>query len=550
MAYSFGTQGALPNPAPNSAGSLVGGIGSTQSTTPQSRALSSAAGSSAPQIGPSSLAMLQAAGTPKSQTITDASGNTHAMTYVTDPASGGTTSGVLPSSTPAPSAATGAGQPTSPSDPFAVTPAQAAAGTAAYGTGNPGLIQPSTGSTAPSGSTLAPQAGTPTVGANPTPASVGGILGNLALNPNPDIQSTIDAANAYKSQVADALQTVGNTPGPLGNQLGREANINSAAALQEQANAEKISALTTLQGTQQSGLASAGGLLNPSNNFTQVSPGNIAINNQGQPVASAPTNQLIGQTVQVSPTPNLSGGTAGESSSYTIKSGDTLNAIAAQYGIPEATLQAANPNAVATNLQPGQTLTIPSSGSSNQYGSGPAAAANVGSIQDLTTQKNTMSTALNQADLDTTSMTSLIQANGLNPSNLNIVNGAIQAVGSQTSNSAYKAFATYANDLAAKYATLITPIGGNTTNLQTEIAQSLIDSSASAGSIQQVISALRTQAANNIDGINKTIAGLQNGGSTAVSSPQPSTGGSGSTGSVSAGGYSFVQNAQGQWIAQ
>ena len=53
--------------------------------------------------------------------------------------------------------------------------------------------------------------------------------------------------------------------------------------------------------------------------------------------------------------------TTAAGSTYTVAAGDTLNSIAAAAGVPEQSLEAANPGVVATDLQVGEILDLPSS---------------------------------------------------------------------------------------------------------------------------------------------------------------------------------------------
>lgn len=161
----------------------------------------------------------------------------------------------------------------------------------------------------------------------------------------------------------------------------------------------------------------------------------------------------------------------------------------------------------------------PSAGASGggQYGSGPVAGANVQSIGSLTQQQNNLTTSYNQIQSNTQGLLHVMQEGNINPSSLNIVNGVVQAVAAQTSNPYYQEFANYINDFANRYATILTPAGGNVTNLQTQIAQSLIDASASSSTIQQVINNLNTQAQGVISGIGQTISNI---GGTPNTSPQ------------------------------
>ncbi|KAM0697354.1 hypothetical protein Q7P36_002207 [Cladosporium allicinum] len=66
----------------------------------------------------------------------------------------------------------------------------------------------------------------------------------------------------------------------------------------------------------------------------------------------------VGQILHLS-----AGGSSSERShQYTVISGDTLWAIAQKFGVPVATLEAANPGIMATQLQPGQVIIVPAGG--------------------------------------------------------------------------------------------------------------------------------------------------------------------------------------------
>lgn len=98
---------------------------------------------------------------------------------------------------------------------------------------------------------------------------------------------------------------------------------------------------------------------------------------QANPGVNA-ANLQVGQYLML-PTAGASGQT------YTIKSGDTLWKIAQAYGVPLTSLETANPGIYPTNLQPGQTLQVPSgAGATASSGSGEATTASSGDLYWMT----------------------------------------------------------------------------------------------------------------------------------------------------------------------
>lgn len=179
----------------------------------------------------------------------------------------------------------------------------------------PAQIAAATGQPEP----LAPQASTTgqTAGAysSTNPVTQAGLLtqaANMASSPSAQyLQNSQNAQQAYQDlenyqgQVAGALNTVSNTPGPLGNQMGREANINSAAALQEQAYnqaiqaaAQQEGAATTQQNSQQGALLSVAGQTAPVLQFGQLTnplTGQVISPSGG----NSQLNTAVAQTVQL-----------------------------------------------------------------------------------------------------------------------------------------------------------------------------------------------------------------------------------------------------------
>lgn len=156
-----------------------------------------------------------------------------------------------------------------------------------------------------------------------------------------------------------------------------------------------------------------------------------------------------------------------------------------------------------------------------RYGSGPAAAANVQSIGELTQQVNSWSASRQSAQNLGGQLSQFLQTNNVNPSDFSAVNRFLQNIGAQTSSPQYKDYHNLVTDLASVYAEILTPPGGSPSDYRTQLAQSLIDSAASGQSIIQILQGLDAQAQNKIQGKQETIQTLQTGGNVnPASSPQ------------------------------
>ena len=540
LSSAFGTQGSTPG---SSYGSVAGNI---FGSTPAANALNRAQSPSIPSPAPAPVNQ-----SVKKQTITTAGGDTHVTEYH-DPnaskagSSAGAITGGLINQTSQPPA------PTFSSSGGAIIPTGGAAGTP--------VTPPST-----------PTSPTPT--ATPKPDNTyGGLINQVASTAQGNVpigQSAADIASKYGQQISDIGQagaraqggylTTGTTPVAEGN----SAVIANTTANQVKALAEGESAALagtgqqlTAQNQAQTGLLGATTASEPSNANVTAPAGQVTTNTLTGQQYSNPVYGAPGMLQAYSPQPGGTTGqpsTAGQATQYTIKAGDTLNAIAAANGTTAQALQQANGITDPNMIQAGANLTIPAQG--GQYGTGPAAAANVQSIKDLTGQATTISTALGQIQGNTPGMLSVMQQGNINPSQLNIVNGLVQGVGANTSNPYYQQFSNYVNDFANKYATIITPAGQDPTNARLEISQSLINASASASSLKSTMDNLNQQAGINLKAINDKIGQL--GGNTGgvnnptnTSTQTQSTGGTGNF-SVKAGDgntYGFTQDAKGNWV--
>lgn len=181
-----------------------------------------------------------------------------------------------------------------------------------------------------------------------------------------------------------------------------------------------------------------------------------------------------------------------------------------QFGAAQSALGASQPQLGAY----GQTYYQPTQAGQQQggnYGTGPAAAANVQSIQDQTKLVNDWSAARQSANQIGNQLQSFLQTNAINPADFNAVNKFLQAIGAQTSSPQYKQFYNLVTDLANTYAPVLST-SGDATNYKTQLAQSLLDGTAAGKSIPQILAGLDQQAQGKIAGLQQNIQNLNTGG--------------------------------------
>lgn len=339
------------------------------------------------------------------------------------------------------------------------------------------------GSIGPGNTPFLPTGGTSTAGTSGVPAT-GSTTGTTTQTPAP-VPSTF---SGLVGSLAGTGQNAINTGSSQEQQAYQEAQ-----ALQQQ--------LAQSQGNEASTLANMQG--NPIPIEFQQGRGNIV---QGlyQSQQNALSSELAGESALASQGTALQGQGIGALGSATSAAQPNLGAIGSQqYYQP---------------LNADQT-------SDSQYGTGPAAASNVASIQSQTSTINDLAASRSAANsIVSNQLTPFLQQNGINPSDFNEVNQFLQNIGAQTSSPQYSTFKNMVADLASVYAQILTPPGGSTTDLQTQIAQSLINSTSSGQSILQVIQNLDGQAQSKISGLQANVSNLQNGQN--VNTSSSSTGGS------------------------
>lgn len=286
------------------------------------------------------------------------------------------------------------------------------------------------------------------------------------------ISQLVGIANGSKSAISDTNTKIGNLQTNLANdtgalaneggvlnyQTGRQGVLQQTEAAKESALQGQLSNELTASSQNIGAIESAAGLTTPATQNYNVSPGSLVYNSQGQLVASGPQLGGIGSQ---------------------------------QYYDPS---------------NPGSTS-----------GATPFTAGEVAGNQALGTQYAQNVSANNQAQSIKSQIDSYLGANpNLNPSALSDVNSVIQLLNGKVSNPAYQTL----SNMLSEYVSTLAPIlgvGGDTTNLKTQIAQGFINAKASGQSISTVLDGIEQLAEAKLQS--------QNGGSNG----SPSTTSSGST---------------------
>ena len=477
---------------------------------------------SSPQIGPSSLSMLQKGGTIKSQTITGADGSTHSATYDT---SGGNTA------------------PKGNAQNIPVTNPQ---GGTSYVSGTSDALP---GAIASAGGT---QQSTPSTYTTPTPnpTSMQGILGSLvntATTPNPLLTQDIQKQQELASQLGPALATVTNTPGLLANQNARASNISQAYGQEMQGLGTNISALQALQGTQQSGLTSAGQLAQPTGAFPFVF--NPATGQFSAPGVGGTTGATTGTagapTLTYNPTQDAQT-LATQVVNRKISYNDALTALS--YGSNSSSAPSQLSQAVIglggnpTNLQAQAAATVSNIGTAGTattntwnsiYGTAQTQAAN------FSQQQSAINGIGNQ-------VINTMQSLGINPSDSQFANKTINQVATQFSSPAYAQFNTQIQSLQARIGQALQ--AGEIPTAATGNAAAIANGSLSFPALLSTLQAVDKEMGTFVQTQQSLADYAKSQLGTSSSTTSPTGGTSSGGGEISAGGYSFVQNAQGQWV--
>lgn len=215
-----------------------------------------------------------------------------------------------------------------------------------------------------------------------------------------------------------------------------------------------------------------------------------------------------------------------------------------QQGTQQSGLAAAGAEAAPQNANALGTYN-PATGQYSQYGGGTgggaATAGAVGTQMEQGATVQTMTGNQAQAQSLTQNLTNLLKQNNINPTMpggisalQGVASGIQQWIDTQTGDPHYQNYANLINEISQKYATILNSSGGTPTD-QSQLSHQIINALASGQDLQTVIQQLDQNATGSIDALKKA------SGSNAVSGGQTNTG-------TTAGGFDYVQNAQGQWV--
>lgn len=357
--------------------------------------------------------------------------------------------------------------------------------------------------------------------ASPAPTNAG-ILNQLIGNAG-NTQFSQDNANLQnlKNEQATLEQNIAGGDQPLYFKQGEMGQEQQAYQTKLAAASQATQNDIAEQGATTTALGDAASATLPANQNYAVPQGQEVINAQGQQVAAGPQLGAPGQAYYTPGQTNTSGGGA----PATAPAGYTQSAwnqyiqdyASGNFGaIPSDVTGNVN---ISGQLQAAVQSQNPGFSYNSALGAGQGAqtvASNQGTITaGQNTQIANYKSAQQQGKNLASQASDLINQFKLNPSDLNAANGAIQKIALNTSNPQYQILNNYLNDISARYAQILTPPGGASTDTTRAVATGMLNSLASGTSLQTVLNALDQQA-------NAVIAGV------------PTTGGSGTSATPSA----------------
>ena len=321
-----------------------------------------------------------------------------------------------------------------------------------------------------------------------TGVSQGGLIGNLVDKSNTPSQAYTDAqanANAINKQIEDAKAQMAKQTSDI-NQSGTWTS--RALGEQGQANIQNAATLAAL-GSQYQGATNQIANANTQQGL-QVTAGTNAAS------ANAPITGVPYGTQTINPS-NI-GGTSGGGQ---VQPNDPFYAT-----LQQAAQQAANgqysaiPSSITGNAQLNAQMNTMAKAINPNYNP-VTSSAQSGITAQQTQQQQGYQSALQQGQNLAAQATDLINTFGLNPSEINKANGAIQIIASNTSNPQYKMLNNYLADISSRYAQILTPAGGSNTDTTRAVASGMLDNLASGKSLQTVLNGLDQQAQAVISGV-------------------------------------------------
>lgn len=299
------------------------------------------------------------------------------------------------------------------------------------------------------------------------------------------------------------------------------------------ANAQQTNTIT--------GLSNAAGYAQP----IQAGMGMSVINPQtGVPITGVPTNIPYGQAIFNPATGQIIGGgganldpqtTANDLAQKVINKQMTYDQAVSSLSYAGGAGQQFLNNALRT-LDPNFNIPLTTASISGQSAGVQAVNAAPGTTQaDQYSQIAAYKSSMQQGQQLASQLDDLIKSFNLNPSNLNVANAAIQKIAANTSDPKYQILSNYLSDVASRYSQVLTPPGGNATDMTRSIAASMINATASGKSIRDVLNSLDQQAQAVINAV-------------PASGTVPGASGNYKEGDTrTSGGYSFIYS-NGKWI--
>ena len=181
---------------------------------------------------------------------------------------------------------------------------------------------------------------------------------------------------------------------------------------------------------------------------------------------------------------------------------------------------------------------------STAYGTGTNGLQAVGNIAgQINVGQNVtqLNSYLGGAQVVGNNLNQLIKDADINPTGITYLNGVIQFGADKMSNPQYREFAGQINDFVASLAPIL-GVGGNVTDMKTQMSNQIINGLQSGETITQVVDYFLKQA-------QQKIQGMSAGGGAGGTQTQTSTGGQAGTpqSSLQVGGFNYKQNADGSW---
>lgn len=531
MATAFSTQGATPfaNPLANAPSNPANPLGGS---TPASKALN---GAQAPNfqtisgqnqyVAPYKPPAPPAPTTPvKKTTVNNIDGSSHVTEYHAPATAGLLTSStgdkpnpeyvpgsIGPGNTPTISSTQGA--PGSSTNGGAVTQANDLPNLPVQQNSSASLVSSPSNNTYPGLINSAANSAIGNVG-------IGQNAADIAKNYAGGIQSALtQGANAAAGDLSTGTNVVGEGNAAIASQNASQRA--TALATAEEAALQGTGQQLTAQNQQTTGLLGAGGLaapITPSYSSQVINPQNgESLGGTGGALQTAVSNAI-----------------------NQIKAGGGYNAAAATL----SSFGPAGTNALLTALGPNFNINANNAQAAAQ-------AANIGTQQTLNTnigaqgaQQATQNyiaakTSYDTASQQATNLQNTLATTGIN-NNPQFVNQKINALQNQLGSANYASFITALNETKQAYTSLLSSVGASTPTVNGQQATDIFNANSTPAQINAAIDALNTASYAKLKPLYDQIGTYSNIGSS----------GSSSSGTVSAGGYNFVKNAQGQWVAQ